>query len=64
MEQLTIHNCVICNSSLQNTPNPIKGYIGRQLIAFCDKCYEAVESMVFQRNLKSLSDIWHTDNNK
>ncbi len=64
MEQLTIHNCVICKSSLQNVQNPIKGYIGTKLIAFCNRCYDAVESMVFQRNLKDLSDNWYTEDNK
>lgn len=64
MEHITIHNCVICNSSLQSSPNPIKGYIGRTLIAFCARCYNEVENMVFQRNLKSLSDNWDTNDNK
>jgi hypothetical protein len=64
MEQLTIHNCVICKSSLQSSPSLIKGYIGRTLIAFCNRCYDAVESMVFQRNLKHLSDNWHTEDDK
>lgn len=56
MERVTIHNCAICKTSLQNTPNPIKGYVGTTLIVFCNKCYDAVESIVFQRNLNELSD--------
>lgn len=64
MEHKSTNNCIICNTSLHSTPSPIKGYVGRQLIAFCDKCYDAIENMVFQRNLKSLSDNWHTEDNK
>ncbi len=64
MEHLTIHNCILCKSPLQNSQSPIKGYIGTKLIAFCNRCYDVVESMVFQRNLKDLSDNWYTEDNK